>query len=403
MAVVVESFVSAHEPTADAVADLDAQVSRSGITPHFAFVFYGHHHEDGVIDGFLRSRFPGVPVVGGTSCAGVMSDAGLGGDGSAGLLLVHDPEGSYGSAAAPLGDDPSATAQATLTRALESAGAAGELPELVWVYQTPGHEEAVIEGLRRVVGDRCPIVGGSSADDEDAGHWRQMGPAGPMRDGLVVAVLFPSGGVGIGFQGGYEPTGERGVVTALGDDAGRGSGRNILTIDGEAAAHVYDRWLGGTLPREAMDHGGPILAATTSTPIAVSAGSVEGVTYYRLIHPESITPEKGLATFAEVEEGAVIYGMRGHRDRLVKRVGRVVATARTSLRAHGDDVAGGVVVYCAGCLLAVGDRAAEVAGTARESFGDAPFVGCFTFGEQGAILGRNLHTNLMISAVVFGR
>jgi hypothetical protein len=32
-----------------------------------------------------------------------------------------------------------------------------------------------------------------------------------------------------------------------------------------------------------------------------------------------------------------------------------------------------------------------------------PFIGCFTFGEQGLVLDRNAHGNLMISAIAFGR
>ncbi len=35
--------------------------------------------------------------------------------------------------------------------------------------------------------------------------------------------------------------------------------------------------------------------------------------------------------------------------------------------------------------------------------GQAPFIGCFTFGEQGRLIDRDLHGNLMISAVAFGR
>ena len=33
----------------------------------------------------------------------------------------------------------------------------------------------------------------------------------------------------------------------------------------------------------------------------------------------------------------------------------------------------------------------------------APFVGCFTFGEQGAMQGRNMHGNLMISCTVLAK
>ena len=56
----------------------------------------------------------------------------------------------------------------------------------------PGAGRAVIEGLRRIVSDRCPIIGGSSADDDIGGRWRRSAD-GPLCDGLVVGVLFPSG------------------------------------------------------------------------------------------------------------------------------------------------------------------------------------------------------------------
>jgi hypothetical protein len=46
------------------------------------------------------------------------------------------------------------------------------------------------------------------------------------------------------------------------------------------------------------------------------------------------------------------------------------------------------------CMLAVGERMAEVA---------SEIVDSFTFGEQGSLIDRNMHGNLMISAVAFGQ
>ena len=86
--------------------------------------------------------------------------------------MIEDADGDYGAAAARLGGDPEAAAMQALRAALESCDCVGQLPDLIWVYQSPGHEEAVMQGLRRIVGDRCPIVGGSSADDAVAGQWR---------------------------------------------------------------------------------------------------------------------------------------------------------------------------------------------------------------------------------------
>jgi hypothetical protein len=263
--------------------------------------------------------------------------------------------------------------------------------------------------LRRVVGDRCPIVGGSSADNDVSGRWRQLGPNGPMSDGLAVAVLLPSAPLGNAFQGGYEPTGQNGVVTSIGFTADgqsgvvtASSGREIVSIDGEPAAEVYNRWIGGQIDAQ-VSNGGTILAETTMMPIATDAGLVDGVAQYLLIHPESVTKESALRTFCNVEVGARVYAMKGNRQRLVERAGRVAGQAMRALPAGNGGAAGALIVYCGGCKMAVGDDIRDVSRAVSESLGGAPFIGCFTFGEQGQLLDRNVHGNLMISAVVFGR
>jgi hypothetical protein len=258
-----------------------------------------------------------------------------------------------------------------------------------------------------VVGDRCPIIGGSSADDAVAGHWRQLGTAGIFTDGLVVAVLFPSGGVSYAFQGGYEPAGPSGIVTRIGfDHSGRSGivtksrGRLIAEIDGRPASHVYNNWIGDRLSTK-LDAGGSVLADTTMCPLAVDAGHLDGVAHYLLIHPAAVTAEGGLSTFSAVEEGTRLFSMRGDRERLIDRAGRVAAECVRDL--PDGALAGGLMVYCAGCMLAVDSRMPDVATKVAGGFNGRPFLGCFTFGEQGRILQYNLHGNLMISAIAFGQ
>ena len=83
--------------------------------------------------------------------------------------------------------------------------------------------------------------------------------------------------------------------------------------------------------------------------------------------------------------------------------GAFVASAAAAMLPGGtQNLAGGLVVYCGGCMLAVGDEMPQVASAVTDSFEGKPFLGCFTFGEQGAILGKNAHGNLMISAIAFG-
>lgn len=394
--VAIRSFVAAGATTDKALSELAAALDdASAGDAQFACIFYDCQHDDEAISAFIGERYPSAALLGGTSCAGVMSQAGLAGNGSIGLLLIEDPDGDYGTVAVRLEGDAADCAERALHAALENAGCAGELPELIWIYQAPGKEEAVIEGLRRVVGDRCPIIGGSSADNEVAGDWRQIGPNGVMRDGLVVGVFFSSGGIGFAFQGGYEPSGESGIVT-------RARGREIISIEGKPAAEVYNQWIGGALTDKLVG-GGNILKDTTMFPLAVDAGKVEGITNYLLVHPDHILPNGALSTFADVEEGTLLYSMRGNKARLVERAGRVAATAAATLPGGPGNLAGGLVVYCAGCMLAVGEEMPKVSAAVSESFDGKPFVGCFTFGEQGSMLGRNAHGNLMISAIAFAK
>jgi len=302
-----------------------------------------------------------------------------------------------------------AAARRALADALNNADCPGELPELIWLFQAPGQEEAVVEGLRQIVGDKCPIVGGSSADNDVSGNWSQIGPAGVMTDGVVVAALFPSGGIGYSFQGGYEPAGQSGVVTRVAYEqtgesgvATRTSGRRIIEIDGKPAVEVYNSWTNGALESKLVD-GGNILLDTTMCPIAIDAGKIDDVSHFVLIHPESVTEQGELKTFAAIPEGTRVYSMRGNRENLIKRAGRVSAQAIAALPGGASSLAGGMVVYCAGCMLAVDDQMDEVVDSVCGSFDGSPFLGCFTFGEQGFIADRNVHGNLMISAIVFGR
>ena len=390
----IRSFAAAGSDTVAVLDEIEREITKRRAGVHFAFAFFGCGHDGTKIHAFLRNLFPGTAFLGGTSCSGVMTDARLWDKNSIGLLLIDDAEGQYGVSAAAFTDDPAATARAALHAALKHASRPGELPALIWVYQAPGHEEETMDGLRSVVGDRCPIIGGSSADDAVISLWHQIGPEGLFENGIAVAVLFPSGGIGTAFQGGYEPAGPSGIVT-------KGRGREIVEIDGKPAARVYDEWSNGILG-DKIERGGNVLKETTMHPLAVETGDIRGVPQYLLIHPNAVTPDGALTTFAAIEEGTHVYSMRGNRKRLMERAGHVAAQAVAQLPGGPDWLAGGLMVYCAACQMAVGDQMRDVAHEVADNFRQRPFLGCFTFGEQGCICEHNAHGNLMISAVAFG-
>lgn len=406
MSVHVTSLVAGGADPGETLTDLDRKLATIDNPPDFAFVFYNDVHDDRALLDFLSARLPGTRLLGGTSSRGLVDGDGLTDRVPVGLLTLTDPDGSYGVGAAPFGDDPAAAAEQALRNALRDADAVGELPELVWVYQTPGSEEAVLDGLKRLVGDRCPIVGGTSVDDGVHGHWRLLSRSGILDEGVVIAALFPSGGVGVAFQGGYEPVGLSGIVTEIGptqhgvDDVRVSN--VIVTIDGRPAAEVYDEWRGGILQPGWQGVGQDIMMETSNDPLGIEIEGEAGVSYFRLLQPGFVLADGSIKCFAAVRLGDRVHVMRGSKDGLVRRAASVVASATGTVRRLSGAVAGGLVVYCVGCRLAVGDGIGRVVDALGEGFDGHPFIGCFTGGEQGPVLGHAIHANLMISAVVFG-
>lgn len=404
----VSSYTANDHDTIAALASLAEQLQSPGSGNGLVFTFYGCDHNGILIDAFLQENFAGKAIIGGSSSGGLMTESGFYDEDTVGLLVLEDQAGEYGVADGVFDDDPEKLAEKVLMQALDNCNCTGQLPELIWLYQTPGHEEAVMRGLRNIIGDHCPIMGGTAADNDVSGQWHLLGPSGALTDGLVIAVMFPSSPIGFAFQGGYEPSGPQGTVTGIGyHSAGEsgvvtdGVGRDVLTIDGAPAAEVYNRWANNAIASK-LD-GGSILAETTMYPIAINTGDIDGVGQYLLIHPESVLPQGGLRTFRELETGMRIHAMRGDRQQLVARAGRVADHAKRNLELEHKNISGAIMIYCGGCKLAVGDDITEVARTVGLTLGGTPFIGCFTFGEQGYLLDKNVHGNLMISAVVFGK
>ncbi len=344
----------------------------------------------------LATRFPQAAIQGGTSCLGVMTADGFHSEDGrgAGILAIHDPQGAYGVGAEAMDHDPQVAASTAVLNALQQANRPGEVPELVWLVGPPGREESILQGIAEVLGPNVPVAGGSVADNQVAGRWSQMAGTRVFEDAVTVAVLFPSTSITYAFHSGYSPTDTRGRIT-------KASGRTILEIDGKPAAEVYNRWTGGVI-EAALTTGGKILGDTTLFPLGRQVGEVEQLPFFRLSHPEGVTPEKGLTLFSDVQEGEELVLMTGNTETLLSRAGRVAGAALKAGEWSQNDIAGALVIYCAGCMLTVVPEMHQVAEGLRNALRDAPFLGTFTFGEQGCFKeGSNYHGNLMISVVLF--
>ena len=392
-------FASAYslleDSTDAATASVATLIEKLGAAPDLLLLYATENHATDALIAAVRAVSPGTPILGSTSCGGVMTEAGFhsGQAGALGLLGVSDPGGAYGVGSAALADDPFAGGALAITKALAASGRDFESPVIVWCCQPPGREEAVLAGIQSVIGPHTPIMGGSSADEQIAGKWREFSTEGVLTDHVVVAVWFPTITHGAAFESGYAPTGHTGTVT-------RAQGRQILEIDGLSASEVYSGWTNGDVPASQT---GMILAQSTPTPLGRIVGEIDGIPMFVLSHPAMIGPAGELSLFTDITEGDQVVLMRGSPESLVKRAAVVVDDACASGGWARGETRGGLVIYCGGCMLHVRDRMDEVAQQVSQSMNGAPFLGAFTFGEQGAIVdSSNQHGNLMVCSLTFG-
>ena len=354
-----------------------------------------YQHSSEVITTTLQSLAPNVPFQGGTSCLGIMTEAGFHSDNgvSLGLFGIRDPEGVYAVGYGEVDTDSKYTGRDVIRKALQQAGK-DTPPTLVWITCAPGDEEAVLAGIEEgLAGANTPIIGGSSADNTIEGKWYQITNGAVMHNGIVVTAMYPSRPVRYAFDNSYLPTQHRGIVTSV-------SGRKVHEINRRPAAEVYNEWTGGVIS-DYMDEGN-ILAPSTLYPLGRATEWTRGITSYQLSHPEAVLENRGMSLFTRVEPGDRIFLMENSVEGLVSRVDKITSRALAGITAPEQQIAGALIIYCAGCMLAVQDRIQDVVGQFRDALGGQPFLGVHTFGEQGcAVLGENIHANLMMSIIVF--
>ena len=129
--------------------------------------------------------------------------------------------------------------------------------------------------------------------------------------------------------------------------------RQVIEFNNKDAYSVYDGWLKGKI-KEKVDTGvSNILAESTLFPLGRIVGTVKDIPYYLLSHPEAVTSGSGVTLFTNIEEGDEVILMQGSVESLENRLAEVVQTLMAREGLAKEEIAGGFIIYCAGCMLAV--------------------------------------------------
>jgi hypothetical protein len=341
----------------------------------------------------LAARYPGVPIFGATSCGGVFCDKGFV---RGAHLLIGEPKDQV-TAASSIHGCGAAQARRTARDACSVINTQlGGAPSTLLLHATPGFEERLLAGIEDAYdGARPPVYGGSAADDDLKGNWRVLGARRVEGEGFVLTGFRSPRTVLGSFVSGYMPTHQRGTVT-------RAQGRIVYEIDGKPAAEVYNRWRDGALT-ERLAKGGTVLGDTTLHPLGRLVDKLRGIPRYLLSHPHQFLPDRSMSFFTDVASGDELVMMMGTTGSLLERTEQAVVRALAGKKDQ-TTIAGGILIYCGGCVLAIGDRVGEVATLYDREISHAPFIGAATFGEIGCFTGpepANRHGNLMCDTVLF--
>ncbi|ELV8694479.1 FIST C-terminal domain-containing protein [Vibrio fluvialis] len=388
----ITTFTQISDPI-NAVSNLKESLIFEGLSS--LVFYYTDEYPADILFRSLKQAFPNIPFVGCSSCKGVMTEKGYHSGPVIAALAIYDAASSaYGTGLIGLEDDKDLrkSTRKAIQQALKSAGRIGEVPSLIILHATPGHEELFIDEIDDTFGTQIPIIGGSAADNYIQQQWSSMTEQGWVKNGLAVQLFFPSKPLTTGFSAGYSPTEFVGTVT-------KASGRFIHEIDGEPAKQIYKEWISDHSSVQISEH--YLFHHVTRFPLGRVAGHIHQQPYYKLSHPVRMTRSGAMEMFTTVVEGETVTLMTGSREQLINRASRVVKEANTP-NYHESQLLGSIIIYCAGSMLRLGDDILGVQRQLKFQMNGRPFICPFTFGEQGRFIGgENAHGNLMISSVLF--
>jgi hypothetical protein len=366
-------------------------------------LYTAQHSSEAVLAAVLAKQGTSQRIIGMSSHEGVITSEGYHSspDGVVGALSIHDPGVIIGVGGASFDEAAGGeSARLAFRRAAADAGRTpADKPTMVLLFGSRTTEEDMLAALTQEIGPDVPLVGGTAAgraadikQKRDALGWSLIANNRRMPTGASVAAFYSRQPFVYSYGGGFMPdTSVHGVVT----DADK---RVIRAIDGQPAFAVYDRWEDGRA-QEARARGEKSLQQP-------SAWLVKHMTDHGILHDQFVhaffrddSPDY-LFTDANVKNGDVLYRTQGTWDILLNRFASMPREAR---EASNVTPAAGLFFYCAGALNAIpASQRGAISFLVSRSMGDMPWLGVFSWGEQGHVQGiGNLHGNLMSSALLF--
>ena len=385
-----------------------------GAAPSLVIAAYTCTHDAEKVREQLRELVPpDTPFVGVSSCRGVVANGKWHSSSKSkalGLWAISDDRGDYQVVhIQDLGDPDDARrvldAQQVVADKVTAATAGRPMPQFVLCFSALGFSEAVLKGIKSVVG-AVPVFGGTAADNElqKPYEWSQFSSEGGVsKNGVVLVLGWSSVEVACYMSSGFQPTEQKGVATKT-------DGSTILEIDGRPAMTVYDEWTRAS---------GEVVVGLTTGSIDTTTEDIAGELRpigvpldddnkeFRVLHPLSVDSAAGSLTVGGwVAEGTNLTLLAAEAETLVNNICEVSsalvksdAQKRLGVDASGavEECLGAFMIFCGGLVKALQDDMEERWEELADPGGKREALGMCAFGEQGP----RGHGNLMVGALLF--
>jgi len=382
-------------------------LSRVGGAPSLIVATATSTHNVPAVMAKLHELAPSVPVLGCTTCRGVVLNGSWltsdvrGEAFSLGLWGIRDPAGVF-AVRHLVKKDPKRLRDSVFDEVLSACLSRPDAPTFALLFSSPGQEEAILDGMQAALGD-VPILGGSSADNAALADWSQFAKAGVShdtvappsisKDGIAFVIAWTSCFVTSALTSGFRPTQHRGVVTAVDTD------RTIVAIDGQSASAVYKTWSGGAVMTGVEWEGDAanVLRPSSFMPLGeLCQGRIT-----KVLHPAFIHEHGGVTTFADAREGMEIGMLTAAPETLAKNISESARSLLAQDLQSAGDCIGALMIFCGGLVMAIDALMPLAAEQLSMVVGHSSTMGVCCFGEQGMCGGRPVHGNLMFGCLLF--
>jgi hypothetical protein len=375
-AVAQSDAVDTRDATDLVIRDLTEKLG--DIKPGALIVYAALDHEHTLLLDALAERWPAAVIVGGSADGAFCSGRGFCEDPVTLIALAGEGLRFRAGVGRNLTQNTTAATHEALDQVLD-----GEAPALCFISPDGlrGNIDDSLAALRARLGDRVPVLGGTTGD-----HWefkddvQFMGRA-VLRDAIVVLGVWGDIRVASGVVSGWSPVGPVMTVTKV-------QGQEIQEIDGRPAFKVFEE-----------NFGELVRSAFGEYPLAVFPDGIAESEYFLRAVYKVNEAEGSVVLAANIPVGSTVRLTNIVRDRIVEGARE---SARQALARSDFTAAGALVISCAARKWMLGNGIQDEYVSIRSALGDAvPFAGFYSFGEIAPLGGTvRFHNETCVTAVI---